>query len=245
MIKIRQKNVANQKFDNSSGPVSSNESKLRLVNPTSRTEHFNNPETTFWSIEGLGKKFYAFPLSKFDNKFTRAEQYHSCFRDKSQTVLLIDASKTRWNTVFIVLGSANIPSKMKDFSETSGENLQRQTSAEHCKFLYYGNESDEFKSELFLVWVERESLHLVPDENLLKTGIYNVKSVGSVNGCDKIFSWKELQNREVLPDDVDKNCLEKYLEDAEFFQMFGMDKEEFYKLAAWKQKGLRKKNSLF
>jgi len=50
---------------------------------------------------------------------------------------------------------------------------------------------------------------------------------------------------EELPDNVDPSKKEEYLSDAEFSQVFGMEKEEFYGLPGWKQTNLKKSRQLF
>lgn len=48
-----------------------------------------------------------------------------------------------------------------------------------------------------------------------------------------------------LPDGVDPTMLEKYLSPIHFAQMFGLAKEDFYKLPQWKQTNLKKSSGLF
>ena len=103
---------------------------------------------------------------------------------------MADASKSL-DTVFVIFGSANMPQTQQQFSLKCGENLQRQTSAKTLKYFYYGNEPTEFKSKLFRVWVERSNAHVVPEENLVKSEVYDANS--AANEVVKFFSLDELQ----------------------------------------------------
>jgi villin 1 len=47
------------------------------------------------------------------------------------------------------------------------------------------------------------------------------------------------------PGDVDPSRREAGLSEAEFASLFGMTKTEFYKLAQWRQKQLKKEKGLF
>jgi hypothetical protein len=60
------------------------------------------------------------------------------------------------------------------------------------------------------------------------------------SGC---YSLAELQNG--CPEGVDPTCKEQYLEDDTFQRLFGMGKEEFKRLQAWKRTPVRKKHGLF
>jgi hypothetical protein len=58
-----------------------------------------------------------------------------------------------------------------------------------------------------------------------------------------IFPYSELKDK--FPKGVDPARKEMYLSDEEFFEVFGMDYEEFEKLSAFKKKTLKKKVGLF
>ncbi|XP_065882928.1 actin-binding LIM protein 1-like isoform X2 [Dysidea avara] len=62
-----------------------------------------------------------------------------------------------------------------------------------------------------------------------------------------MYPLKELQliGKMKLPADVDRTKLERHLSDEEFYQVFNMAKEGFYKLAKWKQISLKKNAYLF
>ncbi|XP_006890717.1 PREDICTED: villin-like protein [Elephantulus edwardii] len=53
------------------------------------------------------------------------------------------------------------------------------------------------------------------------------------------------QAAEDLPEGVDPACKEFYLSDAEFQDIFGKSKEEFYRMAKWKQQQEKKKHGFF
>lgn len=59
-----------------------------------------------------------------------------------------------------------------------------------------------------------------------------------------MFSLEELTASSV-PAEVDKGRKEAYLSAAEFEGVFGMGKEDFYKLPKWKQVNQRKAKGLF
>ena len=50
---------------------------------------------------------------------------------------------------------------------------------------------------------------------------------------------------EFVPDDVNRNKMETYLDDAEFEEVFGMERADFYKLPKWKIEVLKKDKKLF
>jgi hypothetical protein len=57
------------------------------------------------------------------------------------------------------------------------------------------------------------------------------------------YPYAKLAARDV-PEEVDRTQLEAYLDDDEFEQHLGMPRDEFAKLAKWKQQGLKKKCNL-
>jgi len=63
----------------------------------------------------------------------------------------------------------------------------------------------------------------------------------------EVISYQDLVRcpRNKLPAHVDKLQLQKYLSDTEFVDVLKMPKEEFNKLAPWKQATLKKNVSLY
>ncbi|VDK44128.1 unnamed protein product [Anisakis simplex] len=62
----------------------------------------------------------------------------------------------------------------------------------------------------------------------------------------KIYALNELQtSNKKLPEDVDREHLERHLNRAEFEQIFSMSPIEFYKLPEWKRINLKRKAKLF
>eukprot|EP00004_Rigifila_ramosa_P003356 TRINITY_DN135_c2_g1_i2.p1 TRINITY_DN135_c2_g1~~TRINITY_DN135_c2_g1_i2.p1 ORF type:complete len:540 (+),score=132.74 TRINITY_DN135_c2_g1_i2:1144-2763(+) len=59
------------------------------------------------------------------------------------------------------------------------------------------------------------------------------------------YTYQQLLDKASLPPTVDQFCLEEYLEDAEFVQIFGVSREEFRKMPRWKKDALRSKHNLF
>ncbi|XP_047026886.1 supervillin-like isoform X3 [Helicoverpa zea] len=62
--------------------------------------------------------------------------------------------------------------------------------------------------------------------------------------CDAVLPLAALQRRP-LPDHVDPHHLERHLSPADFLEAFGMTKEEFSVLPAWKQTNMKKDVGLF
>ncbi|KAG8573261.1 hypothetical protein GDO81_012337 [Engystomops pustulosus] len=81
----------------------------------------------------------------------------------------------------------------------------------------------------------------VPTQNLPK-----VEIVTQSNG-NETFDKSLLLNKlaEDLPDGVDPSKKEMYLSDAEFANIFGMPKAQFYTLPKWKQQNMKKQFGLF
>lgn len=68
----------------------------------------------------------------------------------------------------------------------------------------------------------------------------------SVDKKPQIYAYKDLKTTNYkLPRGADKTKLESYLSDEEFREVFSMSREEFYKLAAWKQVSRKKEVLLF
>ena len=60
--------------------------------------------------------------------------------------------------------------------------------------------------------------------------------------CSSLYSSQELK---AGVEGIDASRKEAYLADADFSDAFGMTKEEFGKMAKWKQQGAKKKVGLF
>jgi len=70
-------------------------------------------------------------------------------------------------------------------------------------------------------------------------------SLGYASAGSKTYSLKDLVGAGTRPDDVDPARKEQYLSDVDFKDTFGMTKDEFAKLAKWKQTSLKKSKNLF
>mmetsp|Transcript_26003 Transcript_26003/g.66039 ORF Transcript_26003/g.66039 Transcript_26003/m.66039 type:complete len:107 (+) Transcript_26003:1-321(+) len=57
------------------------------------------------------------------------------------------------------------------------------------------------------------------------------------------FSYEDLREKRVA--NLNVNCMEAYLNDADFRTYCGMEREAFYQLAQWKQRDIRKRLGLF
>ena len=73
------------------------------------------------------------------------------------------------------------------------------------------------------------------------TAISNGNFVGYGDG---VFPYSVLSGAD-FPNSVDPSRKEEYLSDQEFNQVFGMEKEDFYNLPAWKKQSLKKSKNLF
>jgi len=69
------------------------------------------------------------------------------------------------------------------------------------------------------------------------------KNGGILDPDTNIFPYSELKDK--FPKGVDPAKKEMYLSDEEFFEVFGMDYEEFENLGPFKKKQLKKKAGLF
>ena len=77
-------------------------------------------------------------------------------------------------------------------------------------------------------------------------GKINVKNIAKqaerIHGRTK-YSLEDLQNKQI--EGVDPDLKEEYLADELFMEVFGMERDEFYKLPVWKKKQLKKGVGLF
>lgn len=110
----------------------------------------------FWSIDQLGIKLQAHPLTKFDQKFTRAENYHKTFIDRSNSLVI--CTNDNLNKIFVIFDE-KISEKDKILAFRSAINLADKN--QEIIHFYYGGETLEFKTECFRTWVDRE----LKDEN--------------------------------------------------------------------------------
>jgi villin 1 len=63
----------------------------------------------------------------------------------------------------------------------------------------------------------------------------------------EFYPLKDLQliGKVCLPKGVNRTKLEQHLNDSDFFDVFGMDRQAFYCKPQWKQLELKKKANLF
>jgi len=95
---------------------------------------------------------------------------------------------------------------------------------------------DEDKWDVEVIYAEAAEANNAPVEvtNGFSTGYSHSGSIPY-----SVLSGEE------LPENVDPSKKEEYLSDADFQQVMGMEKEEFYGLPAWKQTNLKKSKNLF
>merc|ERR1711976_275357 len=91
---------------------------------------------------------------------------------------------------------------------------------------YFGSWDEEF-------WGDTEEVYAQAPEQA------PIISNGNMNGgfSGGLYSYDILSGPD-CPDTIDPSKKEEYLSDAEFAQVFGMDREEFTGLPAWKQVNL-------
>ena len=63
-----------------------------------------------------------------------------------------------------------------------------------------------------------------------------------ITNFSRVYTYSELKK---LKHTFPKDTIEQYLLDDEFEKVFGLAKNEFYKLRPWKQKQLKKYHGLF
>ncbi|CAH0729952.1 unnamed protein product, partial [Brenthis ino] len=101
-------------------------------------------------------------------------------------------------------------------------------------------------THLFDVWLEHDE---AADANIAhgyKAGeaLAGAVELSRLTSCDAVLPLAALQRRP-LPDHVDPHHLERHLSASDFLEAFGMTKEEFEVLPAWKQTNMKKDVGLF
>ncbi|GBP24047.1 hypothetical protein EVAR_10148_1 [Eumeta japonica] len=100
--------------------------------------------------------------------------------------------------------------------------------------------------ELFDAWSERDDAAEANIAAGYKAGaiVSGECELSRLTSCDAVLPLAELQRRP-LPEHVDPEHLERHLASSDFQEAFGMTKEEFTALPAWKQTNLKKEIGLF
>ncbi|XP_041987273.1 supervillin-like isoform X6 [Aricia agestis] len=108
-----------------------------------------------------------------------------------------------------------------------------------------GLEPQQF-TNLFDTWSEHDEAAEANIAHGWKAGSYldGARELARLSGAGALLPLAALQRRP-LPDHVDPQHLEKHLTDGDFQEAFGMTKEEFAGLPAWKQTNLKKDIGLF
>ncbi|XP_059054071.1 uncharacterized protein LOC131848282 isoform X2 [Achroia grisella] len=136
-----------------------------------------------------------------------------------------------------------------DRSETNGSNEQSGRSEKpqqpNVQVVAAGLEPQHF-TELFDTWREHDEAAEANIAHGHKAGETLVGSceLSRLASCDAVLSLAVLQRRP-LPDHVDPHHLERHLSETDFQEAFGMTKEDFSVLPAWKQTNLKKDVGLF
>ncbi|XP_032520912.2 supervillin isoform X1 [Danaus plexippus] len=100
--------------------------------------------------------------------------------------------------------------------------------------------------DLFDTWTDHDE---AADANIAhgyKAGecVSGTVELSRLSSCDAVLPLAALQRRP-LPDHVDPHHLERHLSSPDFLEAFGMTKEEFSVLPAWKQTNMKKDVGLF
>ncbi|CAG9561398.1 unnamed protein product [Danaus chrysippus] len=101
-------------------------------------------------------------------------------------------------------------------------------------------------TDLFDTWTDHDE---AADANIAhgyKAGecVSGSVELSRLSSCDAVLPLAALQRRP-LPDHVDPHHLERHLSSPDFLEAFGMTKEEFSVLPAWKQTNMKKDVGLF
>ncbi|XP_013190593.2 supervillin isoform X1 [Amyelois transitella] len=101
-------------------------------------------------------------------------------------------------------------------------------------------------TDLFDTWSEHDEAAEANIAHGYKAGeiLSGACELSRLSSCDAVLPLAALQRRP-LPDHVDPHHLERHLSAADFLEAFGMTKEEFSGLPAWKQTNLKKDVGLF
>jgi len=131
--------------------------------------------------------------------------------------------------------------------------LAMETTLNYCEkyrancdtvlYIHENNEPLEFTNS-FPIWLEHKDKKSLFSINApkVKKSLPISKVLSTISRLT--YTVEELRAKP-LPDGVDPNHLETYLSLEDFQQLFQMNKEDFYRLPAWKQSKLRKDKALF
>ncbi|XP_045766331.1 uncharacterized protein LOC123868038 isoform X2 [Maniola jurtina] len=99
---------------------------------------------------------------------------------------------------------------------------------------------------LFDTWAEHDEAAEANIAHGYKAGevVSGAVELSRLTSCDAVLPLAALQRRP-LPDHVDPHHLERHLSSPDFLEAFGMTKEEFSVLPAWKQTNMKKDVGLF
>ncbi|XP_039755364.1 uncharacterized protein LOC120630269 isoform X2 [Pararge aegeria] len=99
---------------------------------------------------------------------------------------------------------------------------------------------------LFDSWAEHDEAAEANIAHGYKSGevVSGAVELSRLTSCDAVLPIAALQRRP-LPDHVDPHHLERHLSEPDFLEAFGMTKEEFSVLPAWKQTNMKKDVGLF
>ncbi|XP_049874124.1 supervillin-like isoform X2 [Pectinophora gossypiella] len=101
-------------------------------------------------------------------------------------------------------------------------------------------------TDLFDTWAEHDDAAEANIAHGYKAGevLSGACELSRLSSCDAVLPLAALQRRP-LPDHVDPHHLERHLSSPDFLEAFGITKEEFTALPAWKQTNMKKDVGLF
>uniref|UniRef100_A0A673JAE8 Actin-binding LIM protein 1-like n=1 Tax=Sinocyclocheilus rhinocerous TaxID=307959 RepID=A0A673JAE8_9TELE len=119
--------------------------------------------------------------------------------------------------------NGNSPSKTGSLPGYGRNGLHRPQSTDFTQYNSYGDVCGGMREFAFFVLIDMCRLKVYPYEMLMVTS----------------------RSRSKLPRDVDRTRLERHLAPETFFEIFGMEIQEFGRLPLWKRNELKKKARLF
>uniref|UniRef100_A0AAF5CYV8 HP domain-containing protein n=1 Tax=Strongyloides stercoralis TaxID=6248 RepID=A0AAF5CYV8_STRER len=181
-------------------------------------EMFEEAPRIFRIFDKDAEECYSVHTKKGNNLFT-FEQDDLC------DTMLIDQGKILWVWSFTYITTFALQVAKSYWKDRKGEII----------VLHRGKETESFKA-LFPVWRDFDnSNEQLPNKKELSDLLMERTSKRSL---------KEIQERQ-LPQGCDLSCLENYLSDCDFEEVFKMSREKFNSLQKWKQIELKKSVNLF
>lgn len=84
--------------------------------------------------------------------------------------------------------------------------------------------------------------HRQPQKVMYIPSTVAASSAGRPTHITEVLAYEHVKSK---PDGLDNSCLEAYLSDEEFEQVFGVSKDNFYRLPIWKRTSMKRQAELF